>query len=492
MRRVVADYFEDEDILTSSAPDELTTRALDGVIAIEGWGRFDAMRLAGKLRGHFGKALLLRGIDKGQLVVKVPPRGDHVSYFLFLVNTKGESVGCKMLAINANVIHTWTVVTQGGRVRLNLTKGTQSVAKLSLAETQFSAIGFAATTRYIGDHASLSILLNAEVLERLLTTSKIVKASRDHRSESDILSSFGGTGEHGDFAPSPEPGRIVTLDTTDFRHGMHYRRFVVPQTILLRIKGPHPARIHATESIRVDGTIEIPAQHAPPSKSWHAGKAPTGVCGGYNGGQAVNFRPWAAACGQGPGRGEAPRTICVRSVHKSSGGGGGGGFGKAGRGGGRAHEAGGKGGRPYGEAEYPKLQGGSGGAGGGESQLARSVGGSGGAGGGVLYLSSAGEVVINGRLRANGGNGAAGSRRASGGGGGSGGMVVLRSMSAVRVHRAAAVEVLGGRGGKGHKGGAKGGDGGLGRIVIECPTRGRQLGGRATGAVTHVDLLLSQ
>lgn len=171
---------------------------------------------------------------------------------------------------------------------------------------------------------------------------------------------------------------------------------------------------------------------------------------------------------------------------------GGGGAGHGGVGGAGGGNGGGSGGSAYGNGTERGSQGG------GVSSSYHSAA-NGGSGGGYLRIF-ADQVIVNGTVQANGGNGDAGSQASSGtgaggsgAGGGSGGSVFIQANS-LTLSNAGIISANGGTGGNGangaqngpgfgmYDGGDGGGGGGGGRIVIKTQAGGYTNGGTITAA----------
>lgn len=150
----------------------------------------------------------------------------------------------------------------------------------------------------------------------------------------------------------------------------------------------------ATGRVQIDGLIDLDGSDGHPDGDGQANAAVAmPAAGGFAGGPAARSNSPAQA-GGGPGGGQ------VHSLAHGSGGGAGyvgpGGNGLAG-----GTPAGS--GRAYGNAFLLPLIGGSGGAGGGVNGSAYGTGG--GAGGGAILIASSDRILVNGTIRANGGNG---------------------------------------------------------------------------------------
>jgi hypothetical protein len=133
------------------------------------------------------------------------------------------------------------------------------------------------------------------------------------------------------------------------------------------------------------------------------------------------------------------------------------------------------GGEPVGCRQLVPLAGGSGGGGGG---YALSGFANGGGGGGALALLSYGDMIVGGKISADGANGMNSPAifHGSGGGGGAGGGILLGAKGTISFGPHGAVSATGGNGGKGGRGNLNGRDGGAGsdgRIRID----GRSLSG---------------
>jgi hypothetical protein len=200
--------------------------------------------------------------------------------------------------------------------------------------------------------------------------------------------------------------------------------------------GNTPVRWLATQDVTIDGAISLNGEFG--ANSLPPGEVAQGGPGGYAGGRGgVRFSASASfvgAPGQGPGGG-LPGTAQQTSPENL-------------RDGRQATHA-----ESYGNAFLQPLVGGSGGGGGASSQDAD--GGNGGGGGGAILISSSRDVIVNGRISANGGefqwSGA------SNGGRGSGGAILLRGD---RVTGPGTLEAYGGTSGNRN-----------GRLRVEAYTR---------------------
>jgi hypothetical protein len=180
-----------------------------------------------------------------------------------------------------------------------------------------------------------------------------------------------------------------------------------------------PVRWLATEDVVIHGTIDVSGQFA--ANTLPPGVPARGGPGGYDGGLgAIRFASSAAYVGQpgkGPGGGE-PGTAQQTNPNLRDG---------------KPGEYAGK----YGNAFLQPLLGGSGGGGGASS--ADWDGGRGGGGGGAILIASSRDILLNGVIRANGGEYQW--SNASYGGRGSGGGILLR---ADRVTGPGSLEAYGG------------------------------------------------
>jgi hypothetical protein len=199
----------------------------------------------------------------------------------------------------------------------------------------------------------------------------------------------------------------------------------------LYVTGSRPLVILASDSVRIDGFIEV-----------HSG-----ACPGPSGSTG-----WAGVDGLGPGGGSAGTNDVAM------GGGGGGGYCTAGGNGGGDYEkdSGGVGGKPYGNAELIPLMGGSTGA---QARLSYNAG----AGGGALQVS-AGAIVLSGYITAPGGGGTQ-DKGWGGSGAGSGGAIVLEG-STIKLDGVVAAN--GGAGGQDYYDGSAGQPSGVVAGGIAC------------------------
>ncbi len=171
----------------------------------------------------------------------------------------------------------------------------------------------------------------------------------------------------------------------------------------------------ATGLVQINGIIDLNGHSGHPGGTTQSNASTAQpAAGGFAGGNGVQIL-FPAQAGGGPGGGQ------VHSVAF----GGGGGAGHLGPGGnGLANGVPAGSGRVYGNAFLLPLIGGSGGAGGGVNSSFYGAGG--GAGGGAILIASSDRILVNGTIRANGGNSIIQVNGASpGGGGGSGGSIRL-------------------------------------------------------------------
>lgn len=209
--------------------------------------------------------------------------------------------------------------------------------------------------------------------------------------------------------------------------------FEVAAGVTLRVRGSKPLVIRASDAVLIDGTIDVAGEAGEGARGGLGGRGGRGVAGGADGGNGgtvttsgtpvVLVSEVQAKAGGGPGAGTS--TVNVRD----GAGGGGGSFGTEGR----PAPAGGSAGPRYGNDLLDPLLGGSGGGGGAASNDGTFAGGGGGgAGGGAVRIECPNDIVVNGTIDANGGNGGP-STDAGPGGGGSGGAIHLVAGGRIRV-----------------------------------------------------------
>ncbi|MFH1837352.1 MAG: cysteine peptidase family C39 domain-containing protein, partial [Candidatus Omnitrophota bacterium] len=273
-----------------------------------------------------------------------------------------------------------------------------------------------------------------------------------------------GTGSDGDLIVSS--GETVLIDGAK-----EYSSIYVAEGGILSVNGWDGTKggeiiLNCTGLVRIDGIIEA------------AGKGYGGGVNNPSTGRNYGANPagesYTGLGSEGPtpnygGGGGASDGQSYQPDAPGGGGGGGGSYGTEGANGSPERYRGrglqGYSGDTYGAKEPDKLYLGSGGGAGGDHSLMRNSGGNGGAGGGAIYIAAP-EIIINGTISANGGNGTNGGDGAGGGGGGSGGTVWLRGKE-INITGTNAIMVKGGAQGNGSSTGGDGGEGGYGRVRID-------------------------
>lgn len=239
----------------------------------------------------------------------------------------------------------------------------------------------------------------------------------------------------------------------------------------LRVTGPVPLAIVASEVVVIDGIVDAAARLDLPGP------------GGFSGGDAdqpAGRGPTAGAAGGGP---------------PSGGGSGGGGAGRCGGGGdgGGAPKAAGGNAATAGWDLTPLFGGSGGGRGHVPLPAPASSAGAGGAGGGALQITSLGSISVSGAVTVAGGGGRSGlaSVEAAGGGAGSGGSLLLEAPE-IRLASGGILTATGGGGGGGSGRGGAGEDGSNGALRVDrapggaAGARGGGDGGDS-GAGTELD-----
>ena len=318
------------------------------------------------------------------------------------------------------------------------------------------------------------------------------------------LEGFGGDGADGAFHATQN-----TLINTAANGGVfHYTSLIIDPDVEVTLIGPNPFVARVQGNVEIHGWLRADAQHGVHASSVPSGPpAPAGgvaLLGGIGGPGAGAGGDGGAGWGEtgqdgeGPGGGGGSGD----GAFPSGAGAGGGGFGSAGEDGLGDGAVPGLGGAIYGDAELTVLQGGSGGGGGGGRDVGGDdgtcggcggncyqgvceggyaamgddafndwdrPGGSGGGGGGGIGIFCAGDVILSGRISADGGNGGWGDWSGAGGGG-SGGAVRMSALGEVFID-GGTVSALGGRGGlitnSNQKEWVVSGDGGGGIVRIE-------------------------
>lgn len=205
-------------------------------------------------------------------------------------------------------------------------------------------------------------------------------------------------------------GKAQTFDLSTRASGIfNYTTIEVPSGITVRFKknaGNTPVRWLASDMVTINGVVDVSGEFAPNTLA--PGVVAHGGPGGYDGGRGgVNFTAsgsYVGTPGMGPGGG-APGTAQQTNPTNL------------------------RDGQPgqyseiYGNVFLQPLLGGSGGGGGASNPT--SDGGHGGGGGGAIMISSSRDIVLNGKISANGGDSQWSG--ASTGGRGSGGAILLRA-----------------------------------------------------------------
>ena len=318
------------------------------------------------------------------------------------------------------------------------------------------------------------------------------------------LEGFGGDGADGAFHATQN----TLINTTANGGVFHYTTFIIDPEVEVKLIGPNPFVARVQGDVEIHGWLRADAQHGV-----HASSVPTGppappggvaLLGGIGGPGAGGGGDGGAGYGEtgmdgeGPGGGGGS----ADGAFPNGAGAGGGGFGSAGIDGLGDNVSPGLGGAIYGDPELAVLQGGSGGGGGGGRDVGGDdgtcsgcsgncyqgacqgdyaalgdgafndwdrPGGSGGGGGGGVGIFCEGDVILSGRISADGGNGGWGDWSGAGGGG-SGGAVRLSALGEVFID-GGTVSAVGGRGGlitnSNQKEWVVSGDGGAGIIRIE-------------------------
>ncbi|MFH1533141.1 MAG: hypothetical protein ABIK09_20635 [Pseudomonadota bacterium] len=318
------------------------------------------------------------------------------------------------------------------------------------------------------------------------------------------LESFGGDGADGAFHATQN----TLIDTAANGGVFHYTSFIIDPDVEVKLIGPNPFTARVIGDVEIHGWLRADGQQGVHAASVPSGPPPPpggvalmgGLGGPGGGGGGDSGAGWGetGVDGAGPGGGGGG----ADGAFPNGAGAGGGGFGSAGDDGLGDGVAPGLGGPVYGDPTLAVLQGGSGGGGGGGGDVGGDdgtclgcggncyqgacqggyaalgdgalndwdrPGGSGGGGGGGIGIYSEGDVVLSGRITADGGNGGWGDWSGAGGGG-SGGAVLLSALGEVFID-GGAVSAVGGRGGlitnSNQKEWVISGDGGGGTIRIE-------------------------
>lgn len=219
-------------------------------------------------------------------------------------------------------------------------------------------------------------------------------------------------------------GKVQTFNMTSRADGIwHFSTIHVPAGVTVRFArnaDNTPVRWLATGDVQINGALDLNGDLG--ANDFGTGQVAKGGPGGYDGGRGgIRFdasTSYVGSPGQGPGGGNPGTAQQVTPTNL--------------RDGQDAQHAG-----SYGNAFLQPLTGGSGGGGGSSSDTVN--GGHGGGGGGAILIASSRDIILNGKISANGG-----SRQFSGasqGGRGSGGSILLR---ADRVSGPGSLEAFGG------------------------------------------------
>lgn len=311
---------------------------------------------------------------------------------------------------------------------------------------------------------------------------------------------------------------LVSNTQDGFEHReLHCTSFSVSSGSTVTVAGPAPLEVFATETVSIDGTIQMSGSHGAACGGGFTGRlgvtpaalTPGQPCAGGGGGFPTAFAA-SGAGGFGASPGSGGQKGGGGGGQTGGGGSGGGGAGGEGGdsegspadpggvngpGGGSASlQGGGGGGNPghpgfgggFGRPTPSELRPGSGGGGGGGSLRTADggtgdVGGGGGGGGGAVFIASAASITVSGSLLARGGGGGNGVNgpapgAGGGGGGGAGGSIFLAAPT-VTLTSSAIVSTAGGIGGVGGGvGGENGVSGGTGRVRVAANTLGTAAG----------------
>ncbi len=231
----------------------------------------------------------------------------------------------------------------------------------------------------------------------------------------------------------------------------------------LRVEGSQPIQFRVLNNVTIAGTVDLDGADGEPASGLVGGIGGLGRAGGENGGNGGSLiltgTPPAVSQSIEPTDGQGSGAGAGATNATDNAGGGGASFGSSGTAGLGVAAGVGAVGAEYGTDDLATLEGGSGG-GGGNADTATDFGGGGGggAGGGAFAIFAGGEVIVSGRISANGGDGGA-SQRGGNGGAGSGGAILITTGA-----RIAVPGVISAAGGDG---GTDGGHGGHGRVRLE-------------------------
>ncbi len=138
-------------------PDELHVNFGDGTIHLYGKKRLDAApRYQGRPIGHVGKVVILPSADRaGKLTTKTSSAEDSTTYLAVI--ELDNALEAKPVKLEADKTYDWSIKSEGGNTVFHLSDGAADVANFSRPSGEFKGAGFAATVRFKGNDADLTI-----------------------------------------------------------------------------------------------------------------------------------------------------------------------------------------------------------------------------------------------------------------------------------------------------------------------------------------------
>ncbi|MFG0335536.1 MAG: hypothetical protein ACF8TS_19420 [Maioricimonas sp. JB049] len=163
---VFARYVAEGDLFvplsSNSIPDDLKVAALARRIRI--WGRceHDRKSIAGKVRGHFGKAVMFpaaRGGRPTRGYLQIAKKGRDVGYALGVVKGQKLIPVLALQDLEAGTVYEWSVQGQRGSLVFEIDREGTRVMSETVPGAARLAIGFASTVRWRGTDAEIVIAI---------------------------------------------------------------------------------------------------------------------------------------------------------------------------------------------------------------------------------------------------------------------------------------------------------------------------------------------
>jgi hypothetical protein len=143
----------------NSIPPELSVDVASQRIRISGTKQTDEAHTLQRNVHHYGKAVFSPAKEAaGSLEVDVPWSGDHAFYFVLLVANDGQ-VTAKEFQPRKGVTYTWRVSQSATDCVMSILDKDQILASVKVPSREAKSFGFAATVRFPGDKADLTIYL---------------------------------------------------------------------------------------------------------------------------------------------------------------------------------------------------------------------------------------------------------------------------------------------------------------------------------------------